>query len=70
MSNLQSFVSALKDLNLDSDEWRRVVKRYSNLLASRLGEFMQYGDQVEAIPQDLKALQDKVQANVMAADEF
>ena len=70
MSNLQSFVSALKDLNLDSDEWRRVVKRYSNLLASRLGEFMQYGDQVEAIPQDLKALQDKVQANVMVADEF
>ena len=31
---------------------------------------MQYGDQVEAIPQDLKSLQDKLQANVMAADEF
>ena len=55
---------------MDSDEWRRVVKRYSNLLASRLGEFMQYGDQAEAIPQDLKSLQDKLQANIVAADEF
>ena len=70
MSNLQTFVSALKDLNLDSDEWRRVVKRYSNLLASRLGEFMQYGDQVESIPQELKTLQAKLQANIVAADDF
>ena len=70
MFNLKSFITALKDLSLDKDEWRLVVKRYSNLLSSRLSEFMQYGDQVESIPQDLKKLQDHMQANVVAADEF
>ena len=60
----------MKDLSLDKDEWRLVVKRYSNLLSSRLSEFMQYGDQVESIPQDLKKLQDHMQANIVAADEF
>lgn len=69
-NNLTSFTVALKDLEMENDEWRRVVKNYATFMSARLGEFMSFGDCAAAIPSDLKKLQQQLQANIVSADEF